>query len=358
MAQQETISSTNEIIDQKPKKKRIWEIDFIRGVAILGMCVDHLLWDLGNLNSFFFNFREVDIAWVNQMGIILRDWYNGGRQYFHNLAFLFFIICGISSTFSRNNWKHSLKIFVASLILFVGTYALYHVSYLIDPHSALDFRICFGVLYALAMGTLFVSLIPSFCHLVMVGIEKIKKTIKNKKGQEYTEREIAKKPSFTKWIYLGLGLALIISWIIVTYTVFYPAKGIQYDSFSTWWYYWIRKYDAAPYVYLVSPAQAKDGWTAFFGLSFSDFMLSLVGLRSMGSDFFSLIPWVGWTLIGAFLGETVYKKKESLLPKLDGKWNKPFAWAGNQSLWIYIFHQVVWVILIALVFCPMGYRFF
>ncbi len=342
----------------KKHAKRVWEIDFIRGVAILGMVVDHFLWDLGNLNCFFFNYREVNIEWVNQMGEALRIWYAGGRQYFHNLAFLFFLICGISSTFSRNNWKHSLKIFAASFLLFLGTYILYHVSYAINPSSALDFRILFGVLYALAAGTFFVSLVPQICVWILNLIERIKAKIASHKGDTYECAKIQQAPDWIKWVYLALGAGLIFFWIIYTFCAIYPARNVSISSFGDFWYWWIRKYDSAPYVYLSSPREGGNWFANIFGLNFQDFMLSLVGFRSVGSDFFSLLPWVGWTLLGAFLGKTVYSKRRSLLPKLDGKWNKPFAYAGNKCLWIYVFHQVVLILIIAIVFCPMGYRFF
>lgn len=339
-------------------KKRVWEIDFIRGVAILGMVVDHFLWDLGNLNSFFYNFREINIEWVNQMGVALRTWYGGGRQYFHNLAFLFFLICGISSTFSRNNWKHSFKIFAASFVLFVGTYAIFHISYAINPAGALDFRIIFGVLYALAAGTFSVSLLSQICVWASAIKERIKAKIATNKGETYEKKVIKQAPDWFKWVYLALGSGLIIFWIVYTFCAIYPARNISISSFSDFWYWWIRKYDSAPYVYLSYPKDGANWFVNAFGLSFQDFMLCLVGFRSVGSDFFSLLPWVGWTLLGAFLGKTIYSKRRSLLPKLDGKWNKPFAYAGNKCLWIYVFHQVVLILIIAIVFCPMGYRFF
>ena len=359
MQQLETLDAKNQNQQiEKPKKKRVWEIDFIRGVAILGMVVDHGIWDLANLQSFFSNFYKVNIDWVNQMTFVLSNWYQNGRQYFHNLAFLFFIITGISSTFSKNNWKHSLKIFLASLILFVFTYGIYHITYALDPNGAFDFRICFGVLYALSVGCLVVSLIPTICIQIEKLIQNIKAKCAERKNVAYEKKEIKSAPKYVKWIYLGLGIALICGWIIVTYTINYPNKGLKFNNFSTFWYYFIRMNDSAPYLTLVGPSETTDFWAKIFGVNFGDWCLSALGFKSLGSDYFSLMPWVGWTLIGAFLGKTIYAKKESLLPKLDGKWNKPFAYAGNKSLWIYIFHQPFWIVILAIVFLPMGYRFF
>ncbi len=357
---QDAASIDEKIDEPKEKKKRVWEIDFIRGVAILGMVIDHAIYDLANLQEFFYNYYSVGIDWINQMGISLTNWYNGGRQNFHNFAILFFLICGISSTFSKNNWKHSLKILLSSFVLSAGSYVIYHISYAVNHDSVLDFRLLFGVLYALGMGTLFVSLVPQIFIWAGKGIEFIKEKIAEKRGETYTKKKV-ESPSWIKWVYLGLGLSLIISWIIYTYSVVYPSHHITFNDPGEFWYWWIRKYDSASYeqaISLYSPQRSSNWFQAVFGLNFGDFVLCALGFRGVGSDFFSLIPWVGWTLIGAFLGKTIYKNKESLFPKLDGKWNKPFAWVGFKSLWVYILHQPLLVVLIAIVFCPMGYRFF
>lgn len=77
-----------------------------------------------------------------------------------------------------------------------------------------------------------------------------------------------------------------------------------------------------------------------------DFLFPL-GLCSetvfVGSDFVPMLPGFGWFLIGAFLGKTLYKEKESLLPS----WNaqnpifKFFQLCGRYSLPIYLLHQPI-----------------
>ena len=37
-------------------KKRVWEADFLRGVAILLMCFDHFMYDLSIIDGFFTDF--------------------------------------------------------------------------------------------------------------------------------------------------------------------------------------------------------------------------------------------------------------------------------------------------------------
>lgn len=75
--------------------------------------------------------------------------------------------------------------------------------------------------------------------------------------------------------------------------------------------------------------------------------LMFLGLRckyfSAGGDYFPLMPNLGYFLIGAALGRTVYAKKESLLPRVNDR--NPvirfFSFCGRQSLFIYMGHQPI-----------------
>ena len=67
-------------------------------------------------------------------------------------------------------------------------------------------------------------------------------------------------------------------------------------------------------------------------------------------DYYPIFPTTGYMLIGAALGVLLYPKKKSLLPHL-GKydWYKPFAFWGKIAIWVYALHQVVVVVLLALI---------
>ena len=69
---------------------------------------------------------------------------------------------------------------------------------------------------------------------------------------------------------------------------------------------------------------------------------------SMG-DYFPLIPNLGIAFAGAAIITLVYGRGKSLLPRLDGAWNKPFRFVGRHTLLIVIVHQVVNVLLLAIV---------
>ena len=63
----------------------------------------------------------------------------------------------------------------------------------------------------------------------------------------------------------------------------------------------------------------------------------------LSSDYFPLLPFVGFFLLGCLLGRLLYRKGESLLPKVNSR--NPILrflqFTGRQSLWVYLFHQPV-----------------
>ena len=102
---------------------RIWEIDMLRGAAIICMMLFHFLYDL----------QEV-------YGVSIPSW--DGFWYYEGklTAGIFIFLAGISSTMSRNNAKRGLQILGAAMIITVSTY-------IYDPSS----YIRFGILHLLAI---------------------------------------------------------------------------------------------------------------------------------------------------------------------------------------------------------------
>ena len=80
--------------------------------------------------------------------------------------------------------------------------------------------------------------------------------------------------------------------------------------------------------------------------------LGLTGPHFASADYFPLLPHLGFFLLGAFLGKTLYRKQQSLLPKVDPE-ILPLRFlrlCGRHSLWIYLLHQpilsgILWLIL-------------
>ena len=73
------------------------------------------------------------------------------------------------------------------------------------------------------------------------------------------------------------------------------------------------------------------------------FPLGLLAKGFYSADYFPIFPYLGFFMIGTFLGKTIYKKKETLFPKVNEE-NiivRFFSWCGRMSFFIYLGHQPI-----------------
>ena len=297
----------------------------MRGAAILGMVIDHFLYDLSALQNYFYNFYDVASPQLIEFSAQMALYYASPvRQFFHSLAILFFLMSGISCSFSRNNFRHAGKILLFAGLITLFTYSLFYItSGLLGPASAIDIRILFGVLFVLGIGVLLVAIIQ-----LLPG---------------------------AKWIELGLGSAILLFGIL--YGFLGPNK-LDIVDWKSFWQKIFYIFDVAPYQGLLRLNEAPNFFAKVTGFEAPDFFASMFGFIRTGSDYFPMLPWIGFTLIGAFLGQTLYKEKKSLLPKIDPMWHRPVDWFGANSLYIYVLHQPFWLLVLLLIFLPMGFRMF
>lgn len=87
-------------------------------------------------------------------------------------------------------------------------------------------------------------------------------------------------------------------------------------------------------------------------VEFSDWLFPLhrdfADPRMMGGDYFPLIPYLGYAFAGAAIVTLLYGRGKSLLPRLDGGWNRPFRFVGRHTLIVVVTHQVVNMVLLCL----------
>lgn len=224
-------------------KKRIWELDVLRGVCILGMVLVHLIYDL---QTFF----SLPFLKNSELFFLVKQW--GGV--------LFLLISGICVTLGSHPVRRGLIVFACGLVCTAVTAGMY----LLDMADK-SIIIYFGVLHCLGV-----------CMLLWPPLKKL--------------------PAWALGL-AGLALAALGLWISGNVFVDVP-------------------------------------WLIPLGLSPRDFA---------SSDYFPLLPNLGFFLLGAFLGKTLYRKKETLLPRINP--GNPvfvfFTFLGKWSLPVYLLHQPV-----------------
>lgn len=129
---------------KKTGTNRIFELDFLRGLAVFLMCLDHLVFDFYCLPYWFPLSDSPIIDGLGVFGdkVFFSDW----RLALHYVfATLFLLLAGVGSSLTRHHGKRILQIGGAALLLTVATV-------LIDLFLDLGATIVFGVLSAMTVG--------------------------------------------------------------------------------------------------------------------------------------------------------------------------------------------------------------
>ncbi|HOB64649.1 MAG: DUF1624 domain-containing protein [Clostridiales bacterium] len=268
----------------KIKKQRAWEIDFLRGFAIIMVVWDHTLFDLGYIfGDYWMSSGYAGLAGAAKFAqtYFRSDLRNFWWPFF---VFVFFFVAGICTVFSRNNFSRGLKVALAAALISGVTYVLeFYV-----PGSF----ILFGVLHCLASCMLIFSLIEFMVKLC------------NRKNK--------------KWVLPVVCLCITIAAFVLDRIYNVTLSQVVRDYAS-------NSYDSP----IAGLFVFEDSWWS--------------------ADYFPLLPFFWFFMLGSVIGNVFYSKKKSLLPKLDGKWHYFFTVPGKYTLAIYIFSQVIVLALLLLV---------
>ena len=232
-----------------PQKNRIWELDALRGICILGMIVVHFVFDLNEFAG---------------LGLTMPGCFNFCQRYGH---ILFILISGICVTLASRSFRRGVIVFGAGLLI---TGVTLFMVYVLKFNRSLS--IYFGILHLLGLCMI---LFPLFRRLPVWALAV-----------------------------LGAGFVALGVWLAALEPVavsFPSAQGL---------------------------------------------LLGAIGIRPAGfysGDYFPIFPNLGWFLLGAVLGRTAYRRRESLLPKVNADFFllRFFRFCGRHSLWIYLLHQPV-----------------
>ncbi|PWJ69711.1 putative membrane protein [Ruminococcaceae bacterium R-25] len=126
--------------DKRLAKDRAWELDFLRGIALIMMLFMHMSWDV-RYEFGFDVFRYLQAPWF---------W-----SFIHPIIVVLFVsVSGICCTFSRNNVKRGLKLLAA-------TVSMYTATFVINKVTGIECLILFNVLAVLTCGIFLYALISS-----------------------------------------------------------------------------------------------------------------------------------------------------------------------------------------------------
>lgn len=145
---------------------RIWELDFVRGLCILLMIMDHTLYDLAHI------FPHQWFGGEEATGILYQLTRFAAMEYYPwplrdigwwIAVFLFVFICGISCSFSHSNLKRGLRLAGVALLLTLATYGM---DWYMGQEN--QFTIRFGVLHMLATSILLYCLLRKIGPLFLL----------------------------------------------------------------------------------------------------------------------------------------------------------------------------------------------
>lgn len=259
---------------------RVWELDFLRGLAVLLMLWDHLMFDFYLLDVWFPNFYAVGNQWLFDMNSFATNYLNSGLRFYGHYFFsgLFLFLTGVSNTFSRNNTTRALKLGAVAIGFTVA-------SIIINQVMSFD-TIVMGILQTIFVGIVLYAAIESFTS--------------------------------NKYAHFGVAVVII-------------AIGCTFPFWSD--SLWVNK------------------------LTVDNFVQVIIGSKHYGADCFGIAPFVGFALLGAYWGKAMYSERKTLFPQFAGKWSRPFEFVGRHALIVYIVHQVVLAVLVAVIAMALGCRF-
>ena len=126
-------------------RKRIWEVDFLRGFMILFVVWDHFMWDVyfGSTNPY----QTGLFQWLEK---VARSYYGtyGLRSLTHDtFVSMFVFTSGVSCAFSNSNGKRAIKMICFAMLLSAVTFAASSIL-------GADVTVNFNVIHVIALSVL------------------------------------------------------------------------------------------------------------------------------------------------------------------------------------------------------------
>ena len=274
---------------KSPFETRIHEIDFLRGLLMCLVIMDHIFNLLMSFNKGWAGGSEAILAgegiqpFVTIYKVAAFYWTNPARSIVRWICLATFcFVSGISSAFSRNNWKRAGEMIALWYIIFIFSNI---GQSLIDTYN-LDLgiataRVDFNIIGVLAWSTL------AYCFV---------------------------QDKSWKWLLVVALIGLAIHPICVALS----------------WTEWGQSPDTYAVPFL-KPTYTDDGYGPF-----------------RQADFMPLFPYLSFFFAGAIVSKFTYSvSKKSYFKKHE--WERPICFLGRHSLIVYITHFLILIGIFSLV---------
>ena len=331
-------------IEHKLKSStRVFEIDLLRGIAIWGMVIDHIMWDFAYLFKNLVSNYNLEGGFLPSLSEFAHWYWTADFRIGIRLfgVFLFAFLCGVSAKFSKNNLKRGLELYLFGTLI---TIALYVVSLITKDKS-----------YQLLMST--ISTLGLCVIIYSLSMMAFKKLFGDKKW---------------KYICLIIGMSILLMWLFVS-SYNYLTLDLKTHTFSK----------LVERLFFVFNNNGGDiMWTngGYSSLTPLKTFKVIIGLEGFGSDWLGLFPYVGYTFLGGFVGETLYADNRSILKyfyyKKDRYLNNNdyvrspqgqlnaylnlklscISYPGRHTLLVYVLHQPIFILLFIPILLISGYQ--
>ena len=143
-----------------------------------------------------------------------------------------------------------------------------------------------------------------------------------------------------------------------------PTRFIRFGALACYAFchliyeYLLKKRSNETLLFVALIALAIGYYLRYHGVPSMDVPIFYIfGVRQTGdlsSDYWPILPMLGWFLAGVVIGRKYYSEKKTLLPyRLPDKFTKPLQFLGRHSGIIYVGHIVIYTAF----FCGIGYIF-
>ena len=267
-------------------KQRIWELDFLRAVCVFLMVLDHLSMMIDMFApSWYGRITWYDLGMGNAITRFCHEWV-GSENWRVAHCIVLIVFMGISGM--SCTFSRSNRKRGALLMAVSCAYSLvtFFDEYVLGITGSF---VTFGVTHFLATAILLYALVDFFCK-------------RDKRSVAICSVGI-------------MGISLLL------YFCYTPPANTPKIFFFLF----------PPRNYLGEPS-----------LFYSQSEMSPGDLFTV----FQYLPYFFW---GAAVAPFIYNDRRSLLPKLDGKWNKPFCFIGRHALIVFILHLPIMLGLLSLI---------